>query len=216
MNKLLNLLTKKGDNAFLTEIRRKLGASNSNEIVTDPIVLAMQAVGSTIKYQSVGTNLVLGANSTALVNGNVRWVAVYVTKQTSITGIGFYQKVQGVFTGSADNKLALYSLSSGTLTQVASTANDENIWKNAANTYVRVPFSTGVYAAKPGLYYVAFTYNNSAQTTAPSLIFGTNVNSVNVNAEALLFGSINGTTLPSSVALTSVGGSANVPWVFLY
>jgi hypothetical protein len=182
----------------------------------DDTIPALQALGSNIKYQTVGIRLADSATSTALINGSVRWVAIYIPTAITLTGIGFFQKVQGVFTGTAENTLGLYSISGNTLTRQRITANDANIWKAAANSYVKVPFSAGTYDAAAGLYFIAFTYNQSAQTTAPSILHGTNATSGNINTEGKLYTASTETSLPSTKDITTLTNNASIPWVFVY
>lgn len=74
----------------------------------------------------------------------------------------------GDYTSDNYNGIALYSYSGGTLTLVASTTNDGNIWKGATGTAQTKAFSS-TYSAAPGIYYVAFLWNASATITVPVL-----------------------------------------------
>ncbi len=178
------------------------------------------ALGSPIKAFSV--DKVLASSGVNLTNNAIRFVAVWLAQPSLITGIAFYSKVAGVFTGNNENRLALFSYSAGTQTRVAITANDETIWKNTANTFVQVPF-TATYSAAKGLYFVGIIYNNSAQTTAPQIDMtaigtpnGTQSNVLFSNS-AFTTGQITAqNTMPSSIAINTITPVTGVPWVALY
>lgn len=139
-----------------------------NSAKTDNFPLGVQAMGGGMKAEAFGTNLVTATGSTALTDGQARYQAVYLPTAQTLNGLKFFIRTQGNFTGDNNNRVALYSYSGGTLTQVATSANDEAIWKAASNTYTTASF-TAPYAAAAGLYFVGFIYNNSAQVTAPAL-----------------------------------------------
>jgi hypothetical protein len=92
---------------------------------------------------------------------------IYIKKTTTITGVRFFQAIQGAYTADNTNQVGLYSYNgSGGLTLVASSTNNGNLWKNASGTLASEPFSAP-YSAAPGAYMVGIIYNNSAQTTGP-------------------------------------------------
>ena len=131
---------------------------------------AYQALGSSIKSVSLSclslTNL---TTSGALTNQQIRFFAVYLAKAQTITGVKWMQLTAGNYTANNYNGLGLYSYSGGTLTLVASSTNDGNIWKvSSTNTFQSKAFSS-TYAAAAGVYYVGALYCSSAQTTAPGI-----------------------------------------------
>jgi len=133
----------------------------------DPKIAAYAALGSVIKGESVGGTLAHVTVGTALASGTLIVQAVYLPVGATLTGVKFYQSVQGAYTADAYNGVGLYTYSGGTLTLVASSTNDGNIWKAAVGLSLKTFTST--YAAAPGLYFVGALYHSSAQTTAPSL-----------------------------------------------
>jgi hypothetical protein len=171
-------------------------------------LLAIQALGSPIKSTCIGATFMTNT-ATSMVDGRSYFNAVYLDKKITSTGVAFYQATQGNFTGDNFNGLALYSYSGGTVTQIAITANDANIWKNTSNTWVQVAWTSTV-TIEPGIYFVAALYNSSAQTTAP--VIGSN-NPVGVsnylaplttNSSRLFGGIINlVTSLPASQACSA-------------
>lgn len=183
--------------------------------------LAYQALGSTIKAETVNFPLAYCNTALALTDNQSRFIAIYLPNDATITGVCFYCRTTGNFTGDQFNGLALYSYNNGTMTKVAETANDQTIWKQAANSIRQIAFSVP-YAAQAGIYFVGSLYNNSAQTTAPAIAAGTAVN--NAAMQSLLFtnsaklsGTVNAqNSLPSSQAMTGVTGNTAMPWMALY
>jgi hypothetical protein len=98
-------------------------------------------------------------------------LAVWIPKTVTLTGVKWYQITAGVYTANNYNGVALYSHSSGTLTQVASSTNDGNIWKATSSTFASKAFSS-TYSAAPGLYYIASIWCYSAYTTLPTVASG--------------------------------------------
>jgi len=129
---------------------------------------AYAAMGSTIVAQNVDGDLANGVSSQVMADTRVYFSAVYLPKATTLTGVKWYQVTAGSYTGDAYNGVGLYTYSGGTLTLVASSTNDANIWTATGGTIASKAFSS-TYAASAGLYFVAYLYNNSAQTTAPVL-----------------------------------------------
>lgn len=185
------------------------------------IAKAYQALGSTIKAQSVGTSL---DRITSTANhGNQSFViqAIYLESAQTITGVKWYQGVQGNYTADNYNGVGLYTYSGGTLTLVASSTNDGDIWKAAANGVREKDFSSA-YPASPGLYYVGFMWCRSAVVNIPTfgvVAFLTNsgVNSGDFTNSAKLegFNSPN-TSLPASIAMSSITAGAGYIWLALY
>ncbi|SRR6266542_65441 len=159
--------------------------------------------------------------SQALTSGAVQFNPIYIPTPAVITGVKFYQSVQGVFTADTSNVVGLYTISAGTLTRVAISADNANLWKTTANTWGSQAFSA-TYAANAGLYYVAFLYHSSAQTTAPTIggvpsLLHSNVNLVDFTNSVKLYGVVTAqTTLPASQAMSGILSEGNLRWVALY
>ncbi len=179
-------------------------------------------LGSPIVGETFGLPLYQANTSTALVDNTVRYVPVYLEKAKTLTGVKVYIVTQGNYTGDNNNKVGLFSYSGGTLTLVASSTNSSTLWSTAtANTVQSIAFSS-TYAATPGLYYVGLLYNQSAQTTAPSLAGGVAMGNLARSAldfsnSAKLFGTV-GTQndLPSTQAMSGITGVTASYWVGLY
>ena len=192
------------------------------DIYTDVDLLAYAALGSTIKAETVGQRLVYSNVSTNMVDGQVKYTSVYLPKGATITGVRFYVRVLGAYTGDNNNRIGLYSYSNGVLTLVASSPNSATLWTNAANSVQQIAFSVP-YVATAGMYYVGFLYNQSVQTTAPALASGVAINNLAMSSTAMgfansakLHGTANGTDLPASINMTAITASTVPTWVALY
>ena len=132
---------------------------------------AQQAMGSSIKGYTIGCPLpVLAFNSIGLTSGVTSYTAVYVHTATTITGVKWYQQTQGNYTANNYNGVGLYSTSGGTLTLVATSSNDGNIWKASGTALASKAFAAP-YTANAGIYYIGALYSNSAQVTQPTIGF---------------------------------------------
>lgn len=151
-----------------------LGSGNQ---ITNYSLLAYAALGGVILGETPGlsVNGILGTAMT-MTDGTVYYICIYIPQSATITGVKWFQGAQGNFTADNNNRLGLYSYSGGTMTLVASCADDANLWKGTANTWTSKAFSVA-YPAAPGVYFVALLYNSSAQVTAPTI--GATNNSVN-------------------------------------
>ena len=197
------------------------GSSGGGSAV-DAILAGSALLGLDMKGYNLMTSPYEVRAGSNLTDGRVEFAAIYVQQSGTLTGVGWYQTVAGNFTGDNTNGIALYSYSAGTLTKVAETANDANILKGTSNTWQKATFATP-YSADAGIYYVAFLYNSSAQTTAPAV--GTaNYSNSGASGQGTLFtnsarvaGILNSqTSFPSTVATTSLSGAGAVINAYLY
>lgn len=194
-------------------------AAAAGSALTWPDIEAAQGMGST--YAACNFPTYAMSTNAAMNDGQVIFIAVYLPTAQTITGAVAYQSVQGNYTGDNNNKVGLYTYSGGTLTLVASSTNDSELWKATANTFVSKDFSSP-YSASAGLLVIAFLWNNSASTTAPSL--GRAATTINLAAMApgttnsgKLIGTLTGQTdLPSSQAMSGITGTASVIWGGIY
>jgi hypothetical protein len=183
---------------------------------------AMEALGSSVKAVTVGTDAISNiTTTTALVDGQRLFNAMWLNTPETITGIKFYQGTQGSFTGDNFNGIGLYSYSGGTLTQVAVTANDPNIWKGTSGTWQTVAFVSPV-ALNAGVYFYCMLYNNSAETTPPSYgvaqPWGASGIAVGdfTNSAKLTCNQTSQTTMPASIAMSSLSSFTTRPFAMLY
>ena len=156
----------------------------------------------------------------ALADGAVRYVAVNITKAQTITGVTWWQTVAGDYTADNYNGVGLYSIntSTGEITLVASSTDDGNIWKGAANAYYSKAFSSP-YSASVGKYMIAYLYNSSAQTTAPSvgITAATQGTNLHTNGTYKIAGTNPGeTTLATPVSNANISLNGSVTWGSVY
>lgn len=196
----------------------------SSDIVTDMDVLAYAALGSPIKAETVGQKLQFANVATNMVDGQIKYTAIYLPKAATLTGVKFYVRTVGSYTADNNNRVGLYSYNgtNGNLTLVASSANSAALWTSGANAIMTVPFSTP-YVATAGIYVVGYIYNSSAQVTAPALSSGVALNNLAMASTAMgftnsakLHGTSTGTDLPSSILMSAITASAIPSWVALY
>jgi hypothetical protein len=183
-----------------------------------------QALGSTITISKFPLERV--TTTSPLVDGTARFEAVFIGSAQNITGVKWWQALNGVYTADNNNYVGLYSYSSGTMTLVAISSNDGNVWKATPNSISSAAFTTCTggcpYAAVPGVYYIAALYNSSAQTTAPTL--GAAVVLVNTLLDAADFtssGKFSGTiasqnSLPDPQLISGASTTTAQMWFGLY
>ena len=187
----------------------------------NPEIKLLQALGSVIKAQTF--NALEATQQTALADGVARFFPVYLAKPQTLTGVQFYQTIQGNYTADNNNQVGLYTVNAatGVLTRVAVSANNGNIWKQTANTTFKVAFSS-TYLANAGVYYIALLYNSSAQTTAPQILAkqaGSNAlqakldNTGSLTRSMTLLGQ---NSLAATYTASGLTTSATNPWLSIY
>lgn len=194
---------------------------SADVLVPDQNPSIMALLGSTILAEPVVGNAFRLSTSLTMTDGDLRVCAIYIPKTMTITGVKWYHATQGSYTADNYNGVGLYSYSGGNITLVASSTNDGNIWKATGNTWNSKAFSS-TYNASPGIYFVAFIYNSSAQTTAPQiraiglgLVALTTLDFKNsAKISAFLAGQ---TTLPAGpTAMSTMTEGSTVGWMALY
>jgi hypothetical protein len=147
------------------------------------------------------------------------FVSIYISSATTLTGVKWIQHTAGNYTGDQYNGWGLFSYSGGTLTLVASTTNDANIWKGTSGTSQSVAFSS-TYSAAEGVYFLAALYNQSAQTTAPVLKAktsnGSNTSSILTNSAKLGGYTLANNSLAASLAISTVTDNPIFYWASVY
>lgn len=192
----------------------------NGKIGSDATLLGYNGLGSAIKAYPLGINLTAVGASTQFTNQRLWLTPVYVGADSTITGVRWLQIALGNYTANNYNGVGLYTVSGGTITLVASSTNNGNIWKTfTANTWGNEPFSTP-YVATRGTYYIGALYNNSAQVTAPSVgnvsIAAATVQSFDFTGGRMYCYSASQLTLPASVALSTTVGVTTAWYFALY
>jgi len=194
------------------------GTTQNTSAGVTPDIKIDRALGSDVKAQRFNRTLV--TRTSGIGDGTLHMAAIWLDNPATLTGIRYYHGTQGVYTADNYNGVGLYTYSGGTLTRVASSTDDGDIWKASAEMKT-VPFSSP-YVASAGLYYVAFLYNSSAQTTAPTLgaspagvslvmVAGAYTNSAKLTGQRT-----SQDTLPSSMDMADLSANNVSFWAELY
>lgn len=213
-NKSTSVSLGTSDVLFPTQKAVKTYADN----LDDQLIIAQQALGSTVKSIGLGVrNFRDLTGSLALTDGQMRFIAVYLPKSQTITGVKWQQVTQGVYTADNENRVGLYTFSGGTMTLVASSADDGNIWKVASGAVGSKAFSTP-YSANSGLYFIGVLWNASAATTPPFLGSGANLllNNADFTNSAKIGSTYTSATIPTSLAQSATASQLGNLGLFLY
>ncbi len=178
-----------------------------------------KALGSAIKALSpIDISFV---QSYSLTSQRLYFYPFVNTYNGSLTGVNFIPSNNANYTGNNYNGIGLYSYSGGTLTRIAMTTNASNFWVNTSGALVSKAFSAPVNVTS-GLYYVAFLYSNSSQTTAPNLYgytpaYITRFLTMDFTNSAMMSGYIaSQTSLPTTQAMSGLTAVSTNHWFALY
>lgn len=194
-----------------------------NRLSANQDILIMQALGSTIKGETFGCHATESSTTLTLTNQQIRFTAVYISQAATLTGIKMIQTTAGSYTANNNNRVGLYSYSGGTLTQVAASTNDGNVWQTAAsNSVLTIPF-TSTYSAAAGVYFVAFIYNRSGTTTDPIFAACASISNaikatLDLTNSAKIYSQLaTQTDLPSPTqAMSGLTTSTSIPYCWVY
>jgi hypothetical protein len=182
-------------------------------------ISAMQRLGSSVKGITLGISLINdGSYSSAMSNGNINIVALDYQPGVSATGAWFIMDTQGSYTATGYNGVGLFEEVAGTMTLVASSTSDGNIWKATSGTMIKKAFTTPYTMIAGRNYIVAAIYNRSAETTAPkvrvaSSTFQSWVNTMDFTNSRFINGNYSATTFPSTLATSAVNTSTPDPTI---
>lgn len=160
------------------------------------------------------------STSLVLQDSDMFVVAIYLPRDTTLTGVRFSNAQNASYTADANNRIGLYKVSGTTATLVASTPNDADTWTGAQYAWVDKPFSSP-YQATKGAYYIGLLYNSSAQTQAPSIYAGEAMTLMNQSSFMGNYVRLRGfitdkTDLPASFGMTSFSSNTASPMILLY
>lgn len=214
------LITADKNTAFNKNLGRASGTvlEGDDPIARDTDILIREALGSAIKASNLPIQNIV--SSQAMVPQRCYFIPIYLKEDATLTGVKWYQDAQGVYTANNYNGIGLYSYSNGTLTLVASSTNDGNVWKGASNSIQSKAFSS-TYSATRGLYFIAPIWSASATTTAPAVGSDTlrnlNISSMDFTNSAKLYSQISSlTSLPSTQAMSGTTGITTMFWMAVY
>lgn len=197
--------------------------ANTNFVLGEKsIVSELNQMGCAFKSVTFGwTCLTSSATGITMVDGTVYFVLLdRITSSQTITGINAVNSTAGSYTADNTNGAALYLWNAGALTLVAQSAtNLEAQYKTTATAKLTFPLSSP-YSASIGVYYAAFLYNSSAQTTAPVLHGSASfagAQQVFLPSTLRICGSLAGqATFPASTTVGALTNAANPPISILY
>lgn len=144
-----------------------------------------------------------------LTSGVLYFTAMYLTQNTTLTGIKWFQTTEGNYTAKDFNGIAIYEISGSTLIKTIDSNNDGDTWKKQSETWQKRAFKNPVTLNK-GFYYIGFIYAASSETTKPRIgsgnwIFASNVGKGDFSNNRFLIGQYESVTaLPSSINLTNI------------
>jgi hypothetical protein len=219
-----------GDNAVarIGHINNLVDQIN-NDFAGSEMLEAFTLLGSKFASTSLGVHTPsnISATGTALTSGTAIFSANYVPKDSTITGVYWYQMTQGVVTvpGTNYNGVALYSYNplTGGLSVVASSTSDTTTttaigWKQAVG-WAKTPFSAPV-TIPAGVYFIGAFYNVTTATTAPQVGTQTTVaslvNNMDFTNSAKILSTATFTTLPATQLMsgTTVATAQTGFWLY--
>jgi len=183
----------------------------------DDLLQGLRAMGNSIIAFPMAMSSI-GSSSYTMADGNAFFLAFILHEAATITGVAFINAQQGVFTAADFNGVAIYSVNENTATRVAISANDGDIWKGTAYTKISVPL-TSTYNAAAGIYYVGIMYNQSAQTTGPSVYCSVDIVTANPQMDRLnrrIVALSPRTQFETTETISGLSFTAKVPMIWLY
>lgn len=154
-----------------------------------------------------------------LPDGEVVFVAMEVLAAVSLVGLKWLQQKQGDYTTDHSQQVGLYSSDGTTLTRVAASADDANLWKAANDDSVGGKnFAAPYTPPAPGVVYAALLYNESAHTVIPALYRaaqnGSWIANANQQGDKVRVGKLSAqNSLPASVALSALTPDGDLPFL---
>lgn len=183
----------------------------SNDYYTNSYVERLKALGSPVQYSNYSNSTV---NTKTLSDGRIYLQSVFIPKTSIISTIGWRQISTGIYTPDNYNGVGIYSMNTttGDLTLLSKSVDDGTTWSTvSANAYGSKNLTTPVSLNK-GIYFLAYLYNSSASSNAPSIGSDTlslpsfsNMAVFNVPTNTFLTGYVDlQTDLPTSILSVNV------------
>lgn len=181
---------------------------------------AFAALGGSMVGMNISNIQLAYATTLGFTSGLLYLTTIYIPTTTTINGAKWFVAVNGSITANNYNGIGLYSYSGGTLTLVASSATDSNIWSQGTGWKSKA-FSSS-YSASAGVYFIGTCSSWSAATTAPNLGAVTTAPTIAyfamdfTNSARLVCSRTSITALPSSIAMSGVNNTSLSPTIILY
>jgi hypothetical protein len=187
----------------------------------NPQIDIYELFGSSIKGETINGSILQANTNVAISTQDVRFVAMYLPKNQTITGIGFHQRVQGNYTPSNFNGVALFTFNPTTLTRIAISNDIPTLFTGTAGTFIKVPFTSPIFLNK-GVYYGALMWSASSTVVPPQIAFYSNLatggaNSLDLSSGVRITSRITGaTSIPTSQLWSGVSPLTSFPYLALY
>lgn len=201
-----------------------LNVKTDSILSLDDDAIALTELGLSVKNITANRKLYQLMSTVGLVNGFYQGIYFTVKAPTTFTGARWLQGNVGNYTaGTGFNGIGLYRYNPTTdsLELLRETANEPNIWQRAgsANSWQSAAFTSTI-TVQPGIYYIGWSYNQSAQTTAPTIGAGQvlQTNTQNLpSGRRLHFNLMTSTsTLPSRIGWGSTASTGGSPFILIY
>lgn len=186
--------------------------------------IALTTLGMSAKFISANRKFYQLTSSLVLTNGFYQGIYFTVKAPTTFTGARWLQVNVGNYTaGTGFNGIGLYRYNSTTdsLELLRETANEPDIWQRASstNSWQSAAFTSPV-TVQPGVYYIGWSYNNSAQTTAPTIGAGqalqTGMQNLPNGKRLHFVRSTSTPSLPSRIGWGSTQQTSGTPFILIY
>lgn len=178
--------------------------------------LTLNALGNNIIAQSVGCDLSLATvEANDMSDRSAMYQAVYIKKDTIITGAYFVSAENGSFNQTAFNGIALFTYGSDdTLRQIAISANDSTKWETGTGIIITFPFTTPE-TVTAGLYYLGIMYNCAGTaSTTPELASSVANNSLKLFKTSVYVATQD--AFPAKLKLSDATVYTSTKWFGLY
>lgn len=147
----------------------------------------LKSLGARFQNMPIGASIRSGL-SVALSDNTIFLQLLYPQPYSYvIDSLTMIQYTQGNYTGDNENRVGVYSynLATDTYTLRASIANNSELWKASTGATITCVLTTPYTTTANEILYTAVLYNNSAQSTGPTLV-GTNLVATGYTDKAFL------------------------------
>ncbi len=186
-------------------------------------IAAYQDLGSEIKGENIGWTFynITAGSASAVVDNVARYAAIDIPETRTITGVMFWLTLSGVYTADQTNQVGIFTKSiGGTMTLLASSADNPNLYKGTVNAMTKEPFTSPITLPR-GRYYVGLLLNYSSASTPPQIGIVTagltNETSMDFTNSNFLIGQKSATnSLPATITASTIAGNTVRHWVGVY
>ena len=187
--------------------------ADTDYLINSVNTIAYTAMGSTLKGNGVAVEKPHNMTATGtLTAGTVFFVAYYLPKAETITGVKWFQ---GTVAAASSGSFGLYSVSGGTITRQASSSFDSTLFSTNQNTFKSKAF-TSTYAAPAGLYYIGVISGGANGIVGSINAFNSGIYGADFSNSNRVVSSVVTSSLPPTQALSGTTTTQTGPGLFLY